>query len=119
MKKFSLQTEVVGLKYFGKQLVLDVDTDDVWEKGEFIGYKALNEFRLQREPTNKYDHNAVQVLMDGQTIGYIPKDDAREVAPLLDKGINIKICQFFIMFKKENNEIVRITLTLEERKAES
>lgn len=35
--------------------------------------------RLEREPTNKYDKNAVKVTIDGKHVGYVPRDDAPAV----------------------------------------
>jgi hypothetical protein len=34
--------------------------------------------QLLPEPTNEYDHNAVQVLIDGQQVGYLSREDAAE-----------------------------------------
>ena len=39
---------------------------------------------LVREPTNRFDPNAVQVWIDGKVVGYIPKADAATLAPLID-----------------------------------
>lgn len=42
---------------------------------------------LAREPENKYDCNAVQVLLDeGTLLGYLPREEASTAAPLLDNG---------------------------------
>jgi hypothetical protein len=41
---------------------------------------------LGREPHNAYDSNAVVVTVDGETVGYIARDDAAVLAPLLDAG---------------------------------
>jgi hypothetical protein len=43
---------------------------------------------IAREPSNRYSRHAVQVrLKTGQQIGYVPEEDARELAPLLDAGM--------------------------------
>ena len=39
---------------------------------------------LVRERRNKYDRNAIVVKLDGIQIGYVKKDEARILAPLLD-----------------------------------
>lgn len=44
---------------------------------------------LVREPTNKYDANAVMVCFGKRQIGYLPRGLAAEVAPLMDKGIKV------------------------------
>jgi hypothetical protein len=42
---------------------------------------------LEREPDNRHDNNAIFVLAtDGSELGYVPRGDAREMAPLLDAG---------------------------------
>lgn len=45
------------------------------------------EIMVQREPTNPYDSNAIQVLtLDGIWFGYIGKEYAAEIAPWMDAG---------------------------------
>jgi HIRAN domain len=49
---------------------------------------------LQREPTNNFDENAIMVLTTGEQdingqpihIGYVAKEIAAEIAPLMDAG---------------------------------
>jgi len=39
---------------------------------------------LRRDPGNQYDSNAIEIrLREGYQIGYVPREDAREMAPLL------------------------------------
>jgi len=55
---------------------------------------------LKREPTNKYDVNAVMVMhydmedQDNQLkqIGYIGKDYAEILAPMMDSGVEFTAC---------------------------
>lgn len=42
------------------------------------------EVRLEREPENPHDRNAVAVVVDGKRAGYIARYQARKYAPLLD-----------------------------------
>lgn len=43
--------------------------------------------RLEREPDNTHDSNAILVLGDADCeLGYVPREDARDMAPLLDAG---------------------------------
>ena len=44
------------------------------------GYKLT----LRREPDNIHDRNAVKVISDRKHIGYLSREDAAEIAPLLD-----------------------------------
>jgi hypothetical protein len=42
---------------------------------------------LEREPENRHDRNAIMILSeDGEELGYVPREHAREMAPLLDGG---------------------------------
>lgn len=42
--------------------------------------------RLIREPTNEHDTNAIRVELDGIHVGYIARDAAEELAPILDRA---------------------------------
>jgi hypothetical protein len=41
---------------------------------------------LQRQPSNPHDSNAILVSVNGADIGFICREDAPLVAPLLDEG---------------------------------
>jgi hypothetical protein len=42
---------------------------------------------LRRDPLNRYSRNAIEVrTLNGHMVGYVPEDDAVELAPLLDDG---------------------------------
>lgn len=45
---------------------------------------------LRREPTNRYDTNAIMVLTDKGQVGYIGKDYASILAPMMDAGTQFK-----------------------------
>jgi hypothetical protein len=42
--------------------------------------------RVEREPNNEYDPNAVSVHIFQQKLGHFPRGFAAEVAPLMDAG---------------------------------
>jgi len=46
--------------------------------------------RLEREPDNEYDKNAISVHIFQQQLGHLPRGFAAEVAPLIDAGKSIK-----------------------------
>lgn len=48
--------------------------------------KSGQQLRLEREPTNKYDTNAISVHIFQQRLGYLPRGFAAELAPLIDQG---------------------------------
>lgn len=41
---------------------------------------------LIREPYNQYDANAVLVTVNGKGVGYLSRDDAKLLSPVLDEG---------------------------------
>lgn len=70
-----LNTKVAGVTYEGRQALV----------AQLTGREPC---RLEPEPTNPYDSNAiaVKVAHDGEVwhIGYIPKEIAAQVAPFLE-----------------------------------
>lgn len=47
------------------------------------------QLRVEREPDNKYDANAVAVYIFQQKLGHFPRGFAAEVAPLMDAGFKL------------------------------
>lgn len=45
--------------------------------------------RVEREPANPYDKNAVAVHIFDQKLGHFPRGFAAEVAPLMDAGFDL------------------------------
>ena len=45
--------------------------------------------RLEREPHNRFDPNAVAVLVGKGMCGYLPAGLAKTIAPLMDKGVSV------------------------------
>ena len=41
---------------------------------------------LHREPTNRWDHNAVRVSEGGRVVGYVAKEAARHLSPAMAKA---------------------------------
>ena len=48
--------------------------------------KDIGSFALVREPDNPHDPNAIRVELAGLFFGYIPRDLAKELAPIMDTG---------------------------------
>ena len=69
---------------------------DIWTKIAGIGFHrgakekianvgvGFHHVTLRREPDNKYDDKAVQVLIDGMVVGYVPRSENSLIAALLD-----------------------------------
>lgn len=49
------------------------------------GCEVEREATLIREPRNAHDGNAIRVDIGGRTVGYVPRADARAIAPIMDK----------------------------------
>lgn len=63
----------------------NADIKDAYEEGEKIPeyvYKSF-EVKLIPEPTNVYDANAIQVLFNGQLVGYVKKGSCSHVKNLM------------------------------------
>jgi hypothetical protein len=79
-----------------------------------FGCKDIGSYALVREPDNPHDPNAIRVALVGIVfLGYVPKDVARELAPLMDQGRN------FMAFFVSRNEhpaygTVGLTVRIEE-----
>ena len=62
--------------------------EEIEEEGYDRVYKYdslfTRDFNLTREPDNEYDKNAIKVTVEEFHIGYLPKDIALKLAPILD-----------------------------------
>lgn len=45
--------------------------------------------RVERQPNNQYDSNAIAVFVFQQQLGHLPRGFAAEVAPLMDAGFKL------------------------------
>lgn len=52
----------------------------------FEGRESEITIDLIREPTNQYDMNAIKVIAEQKQIGYLGKEYASILAPLMDEG---------------------------------
>lgn len=75
----TFRTKVAGVTFEGRQ-----DAIKSAKRAEVLDMHAR--FKLRREPDNEYDHNAVAVDADGAPIGFLPRDIAAQVAPVMDAG---------------------------------
>ena len=68
-------------------------------------------FILEREPTNKFDKNAIKVLMNDKQIGYIKATDAVKIAPLLDNMRNYEIQNSKVLKYTEGYLVMRFVIS--------
>lgn len=69
----SLASAIVGARFRGPEASRTV-----------MKLKTSDAFSLEREPTNKFDHNAVLVKQGKLELGYIPKTESAFVSYLMD-----------------------------------
>lgn len=50
--------------------------------------RAHDPLMLRREPSNRYDRNAIAVYWRGRQLGYVPARENAELAALMDRGMH-------------------------------
>ena len=71
----SFSFKVAGVTYENRQLLI-------------AGLTKSSPISLKRDPHNPYDSNAIEVIIrGGRSIGFVPKNIALNIAPLLDSGM--------------------------------
>jgi hypothetical protein len=83
-RKWEHQVDVIGLKFRWKR-------DARRALAASIGARGIGGIRLVREEDNKYDGNAIMVLLPerlhgGKQLGYIRRESAAMLTPKLDIG---------------------------------
>jgi len=75
-----------------------------------------NELRLEREPANPYDPNAIAVWNAARTLqaGYIPRDDAKRLAKKLDRGERFRVLSIWETYEADRRTGIRLLLLGEE-----
>ena len=99
-----------------------VTADNRQERLEFLkqfGSKDLS-VTLEREPGNRFDSNAIQIVVHilpisrRTVIGYVPKGLARELAKVIDMGVQVKATLMQIIggysYKENLGALINITL---------
>lgn len=96
--QFPLTTKIAGISRHQKRL-------------EFVTFKTF--FILYREPSNPHDKNAIKVKAYGKyDLGYIPRDLAAELAPLLDSGAVSRRAEFVRKNVSTKNPDAPVGLTI-------
>lgn len=73
----SFNTKLVGVTFGDCQMNINK-----W------GYVDIRYFRLERDPDNPHDPNAIGVWFLNDRLGYLQKTVAEKLAPLIDTGRN-------------------------------
>lgn len=84
-RTWTTELEVIGLRFRWKK-------DGRAALARMADKADITGIRIVREPDNKYDENAIMVLlperiMEGRQLGYLHREAAELLAPRLDSGI--------------------------------
>lgn len=82
---------------------------------ERVPYASLA-FALEREPNNQYDENAIKINVshdqsEPQFCGFVAKEFAEEIAPLLDSGYVVEEIKI-VAFQGTYKPILEATISL-------
>ncbi len=73
--------------------------------------RVTQDLRLLREPSNRYDRNAIAVFSEDMQIGYIDRELALRLAPILDKGKEYK-CYVNAILGGGNYQYYGVSITI-------
>lgn len=100
--------EVVGESHYGMHLNKVAGREPEGEREVFA--------ELRREPSNRHDRNAVQVLIDGGVVGYLPREDAPSYQPeltVLEGWGRPMICRARLWWRRESRREVFASVSLD------
>jgi len=78
--------KLTGIEFKVVGVTFDDDVTGLNRQVFLQGMKKTDPISLQREPQNQYDTNAVAVICNNNKIGYVGKQYAQILAPLMDQG---------------------------------
>ena len=88
---------------------------DAQDNIKLFGCPDILTYAVIREPDNPHDPNAIKVsLFDIWFMGYVPKDIAKDLAPMMDAGRDF-LAYFVCQNKSPYHEIVGMTVNLVEK----
>lgn len=80
--------------------------------------KNGSKFILTREPDNQFDANAILIelpVRNGQhklDLGYVPRETAAEIAPLIDSGADFKLTFRTKIISEKSGKLIDLWLNL-------
>jgi len=78
-----------------------------------FGCKDVGSYALVREPNNSADPNAIKVQVGEYLLGYVPRADAKDIAPMMDSGRSF-IAYFVSRNEHPDYDTVGLTVRIEE-----
>jgi hypothetical protein len=78
------------------------------------GCRDIGTYALVREPDNPHDPNAISVALFGEFfMGYVPKDFASVLAPMMDSGRRL-LAEFVGVNKHPYHDVIGFTVRIVE-----
>jgi len=76
--------------------------------------KDKSTYSMKREPDNRHDPNAIAVYINEYKVGYVPRNDAKVLAPQMDRGdvFTLYLSEYNPRSKYEQLEIEAVNETL-------
>ncbi|WDP89030.1 MAG: hypothetical protein HUN04_04505 [Desulfobacter sp.] len=75
---------------------------------------GIDEYDLIREPENPFDPNAIRVGLGTINFGYVPKEHARVISPIMDGGQNL-VAEFVSVNSSPVHNTVGLTVRITEK----
>ena len=91
----NVKLKVVGVTFTNK--------DGISRQSIIKELKENDKIFIRREPTNRYDTNAIMVLTEYGQVGYIGKDYSSILAPMMDAGAQFDVKVGDVGFYKNNH----------------
>lgn len=114
---WSHECTVIGLKFKFTKDGRETLARMVAKRGSITG------MRLEREEENKYDENAIKVLLpiriiDGKQIGYLVRETAAVLAPKLDAGsVTVKSATLLALNAADGYNTGELLITFQDKPA--
>jgi hypothetical protein len=80
---------------------------------KMFGCKDIGSYALVSEPNNTFDPNAIRVEVGEYLLGYVPKEHATDLAPLVENGRRF-IAYFVCRNEHPLHKTVGLTVRIEE-----
>jgi hypothetical protein len=101
--KFPLTTKLAGVSH-----------GDCQDNIKQFGCPDIGSYALIREPDNSYDPCAIRIsLFDIWFMGYVPKQIAKDLAPLIDEGRTF-LAMFVCRNEHPTEELIGLTVKIVE-----
>ena len=76
-----------------------------------FGCEDIGTYALAREPENPHDANAIRVSVGEFSMGYVPKQIARWLAPRMDEGMRFR-AEYLCQNEHPYHDIVGLTVRI-------